>query len=164
MIFSDVNHSMIVIWKITMLAQLSAKELFVTLIAVFKVYYWWQKLHLLTIKFWIWTWLIKLSCDYLTNLVKDFPMLLIIAEGNDRGQVTTTNIHASLGKLCILNSSPFGQHLFPRTFWSLLDVCCWTLPLSCQNFNDNKIVVKIFIFPSPLLHRLELQQVSLTTP
>ena len=39
MIFSDVNHSMIVIWKITMLAQLGAKQLFVTLIAVFKVYY-----------------------------------------------------------------------------------------------------------------------------
>lgn len=39
MIFSNVNHSIIVIWKITMLAQLGVKELFVTLIAVVKVYY-----------------------------------------------------------------------------------------------------------------------------
>ena len=40
MIFSvDVNHSMIIIWEITMLAQLGAKELFVTLVAVFKVYF-----------------------------------------------------------------------------------------------------------------------------
>ena len=38
----------------------------------------------------------------------------IIAEGNGCRRVTTTNIHASLGKLCVLiNSSPFGQHLFP---------------------------------------------------
>ena len=35
MIFLDVNHSMIVIWKITMLAQLGAKQLFVKFLLQF---------------------------------------------------------------------------------------------------------------------------------
>lgn len=132
MIFSDVNHSMIVIWKITMLAQLGAKELFDSDCS-FKSLLLMANLHLCTIKFWIWNWLIKLSCDYVTNLVKHYPMLRIIAEGNDCGWVTTTNIHASLGKLCVLHSSPFfGQHLFPSKFWSLLDLvglCHWAVKI-----------------------------------